>query len=347
MIEKIRIKNYRGIKSLEINNLKKYNFFIGNNGSSKTTSLEAICSAIPNAGGALVLIANSRGMQVKLSNNNSFFYNSNINDDIEFTLNDDITTKISLKNTININNNLINDDNLINLNSDQQFLYNILVVKNNNKVLYENNFGIDSSNRIFPIEIKTNTEWNKYIEKYGRSFWISPLTKYQNGMAQITKEMIENKKKEYILKAIEFFEEDIDDITSDGKEVLLSKKEVGKMLPLSSFGGGLSSALDIITSLFYDGITAIFIDEVETGLHYTNFPKFCEVLIEISSNKNIQFFITTHSDEFLKDFYNISAKKGNKEITTYRFQKIDGDIKTVYYPYERAINALKDGWDIR
>ncbi len=159
--------------------------------------------------------------------------------------------------------------------------------------------------------------------------------------------MIENKKKEYILKAIGFFEEDIDDIASDGMEVLLSKKGVGKMLPLSSFGGGLSSALDIITCLFYDGITSIFIDEVETGLHYTNFPKFCEVLIEISTNKNIQFFITTHSDEFLKDFYNISVKKGNEDITTYRFQKIDNNIKTIYYPYERAIRALKDGWDIR
>ena len=85
MIEKIRIKNYRGIKSLEINNLKKYNFFIGNNGSSKTTSLEAIFSAIPNDGNAIVIMANSRGMQVKLNNNNSFFYNSNISDDIEFT----------------------------------------------------------------------------------------------------------------------------------------------------------------------------------------------------------------------------------------------------------------------
>ena len=159
--------------------------------------------------------------------------------------------------------------------------------------------------------------------------------------------MIENKKKEYILKAIEFFEEDIDDIVSDGTEVLLSKKGVGKMLPLSSFGGGLSSALDIITCLFYDEITSIFIDEVETGLHYTNFPKFCEVLIEISTNKNIQFFITTHSDEFLKDFYNILVKKRNEDITTYRFQKIDSDIKIVYYPYERAIGALKDGWDIR
>ena len=341
MIEKIRIKNYRGINSLEIDNLKKYNFFIGNNGSSKTTSLEAIFSAIPNDGNAIVIMANSRGMQVKLSNNNSFFYNSNINDDIEFALNDDITTKISLKNINRLNNNLLGS------NSYNEFIYNVSVFKNNNKVLYESNFGIDSSNRIFPIEIKTNIEWNEYIEKYGRCFWISPLTKYQYGIAQIAKEMIENKKKEYILKAIGFFEEDIDDIVSDGTEVLLSKKGVGKMLPISSFGGGLSSALDIITCLFYDGITSIFIDEAETGLHYTNFPKFCEVLIDISTNKNIQFFITTHSDEFLKDFYNILVKKRNEDITTYRFQKIDSDIKIVYYPYERAIRALKDGWDIR
>ena len=332
MIEKIRIKNYRGIKSLEINNLKKYNFFIGNNGSSKTTSLEAIFSAIPNDGNAIVIMANSRGMQVKLNNNNSFFYNSNISDDIEFTLNDDITTKISLKNINRLNNNLLNSNNY------NEFIYNISVFEKNNKTLYESNFGIDPSNRIFPIEIKTNTEWNEYIEKYGRCFWISPLTKYQYGIAQITKEMIENKKKEYILKAIGFFEEDIDDIVSDGTEVLLSKKGVGKML---------SSALDIITCLFYDGITSIFIDEAETGLHYTNFPKFCEVLIDISTNKNIQFFITTHSDEFLKDFYNILVKKRNEDITTYRFQKIDSDIKIVYYPYERAIRALKDGWDIR
>ena len=341
MIEKIRIKNYRGIKSLEIDNLKKYNFFIGNNGSSKTTSLEAIFSAIPNDGNAIVIMANSRGMQVKLSNNNSFFYNSNISDDIEFTLNDDITTKISLKNINRLNNNLLNSNNY------NEFIYNISVFEKNNKTLYESNFGIDPSNRIFPIEIKTNTEWNEYIEKYGRCFWISPLTKYQYGIAQITKEMIENKKKEYILNAIRFFEEDIDDIVSDGTEVLLSKKGVGKMLPISSFGGGLSSALDIITCLFYDGITSIFIDEAETGLHYTNFPKFCEVLIDISTNKNIQFFITTHSDEFLKDFYNILVKKRNEDITTYRFQKIDSDIKIVYYPYERAIRALKDGWDIR
>ncbi len=341
MIEKIRIKNYRGIKSLEIDNLKKYNFFIGNNGSSKTTSLEAIFSAIPNDGNAIVIMANSRGMQVKLNNNNSFFYNSNISDDIEFTLNDDITTKISLKNINRLNNNLLNSNNY------NEFIYNISVFEKNNKTLYESNFGIDPSNRIFPIEIKTNTEWNEYIEKYGRCFWISPLTKYQYGIAQITKEMIENKKKEYILKAIGFFEEDIDDIVSDGTEVLLSKKGVGKMLPISSFGGGLSSALDIITCLFYDGITSIFIDEAETGLHYTNFPKFCEVLIDISTNKNIQFFITTHSDEFLKDFYNILVKKRNEDITTYRFQKIDSDIKIVYYPYERAVRALKDGWDIR
>ena len=50
----------------------------------------------------------------------------------------------------------------------------------------------------FPIEIKKNIEWNKCIEKYGKTIWISALTKYQNEMAQVIKEMIENKKKEYI-----------------------------------------------------------------------------------------------------------------------------------------------------
>ncbi len=154
MIEKIRIKNYRGIKSLEIDNLKKYNFFIGNNGSSKTTSLEAIFSAIPNDGSAIVLMANSRGMQVKLNNNNSFFYNSNINDNIEFTLNDDITTKISVKNTTYVNNN-----SLVNLNSYKQFLYNILVAKNDNGILFKSNIGIDVSNNIIS-PIKDETEKN-------------------------------------------------------------------------------------------------------------------------------------------------------------------------------------------
>ena len=42
MIKSIRIKNYRGIKDLEIDNFKKYNFFIGDNGSKKTTILESI-----------------------------------------------------------------------------------------------------------------------------------------------------------------------------------------------------------------------------------------------------------------------------------------------------------------
>lgn len=42
MIKSIAIKNYRGIKDLEINNFKKYNFFIGDNGSKKTTILESL-----------------------------------------------------------------------------------------------------------------------------------------------------------------------------------------------------------------------------------------------------------------------------------------------------------------
>ena len=43
MIKSIRIKNYRGIKDLEIGNFKKYNFFIGDNGSKKNENKKRKC----------------------------------------------------------------------------------------------------------------------------------------------------------------------------------------------------------------------------------------------------------------------------------------------------------------
>lgn len=42
MIKKLNIKNFRGLKSIENIECDKFNIFIGDNGTSKTTILEAI-----------------------------------------------------------------------------------------------------------------------------------------------------------------------------------------------------------------------------------------------------------------------------------------------------------------
>ena len=103
MLKSIEIKNYRGIKNLKIDNFKKYNFFVGDNGSCKTTILESLFSAFPNSPEGIITAANSRGLQVNLDNKYNFFFNADEENKIEFILNDEIVTKINTKNFIEKN----------------------------------------------------------------------------------------------------------------------------------------------------------------------------------------------------------------------------------------------------
>ena len=48
MIKKVKIENFRAIKNQEIN-LKNYNIIIGNNGTGKTSVLEAINYALSSS----------------------------------------------------------------------------------------------------------------------------------------------------------------------------------------------------------------------------------------------------------------------------------------------------------
>lgn len=346
MIESISVKNYRGIESLELNNFKRYNFFVGDNSSCKTTLLEAIfCSTISNLYG-VVNVANTKGETIKCENINSFFYNADTDNNIEFILNGNIKTIIKLK-----ENELENlapqplENEKIRNGEDFRFLYNIIKEINNQKeldidILVNNNFYLREEKKLVTEEFK------RYVVLDRRGVFVSPFTKYLNTTAQTVKNLIEDKQKNKLLEVLNIFEKDIDDIVSDGVKILLSKKNIKKMLPISSFGNGLSSILDIAASLINTEISYIFIDEIETGIHYLNYEKFIKVLIEIIKRKEIQIFMTTHSKEFLEIFYK-ELNKNSEDICLYRFQKIKDKLSKVYYPKERAINAIKNGWDIR
>ena len=95
MIKSISIKNYRGIKDLEIDNFKKYNFFIGDNGSKKTTILESIgiSLSVLNFTSPLTYMLN-RQIKVKNENISSLFFNSDIKNKVEFILKTDNILKL-------------------------------------------------------------------------------------------------------------------------------------------------------------------------------------------------------------------------------------------------------------
>lgn len=63
--------------------------------------------------------------------------------------------------------------------------------------------------------------------------------------------------------------------------------------------------------------------------------------------KDVQLFITTHSKEFLSEFYKALNKNGEESVSLYRFEKVKNELKQRFYSKTEAIEAMEKGWDVR
>lgn len=332
MINSIQIKNYRGIKDMRIDNFKKYNIFTGDNGSCKTTILEVLVISNTDVV-SLIQIARERDFRLNHNNMSSFFYNTKVTDNISILVNNRYETEINLE----------QDDEKIFYDeysdSEEKFLYRY-VQKDNGEVVER-------------VEVfKKNDGYSSKGKKYKDTFqkkntiFITPKKVVGITLANSIKELIEKKRKNEILELLNKFDSNIDDVISDGKEIKVSLKEAKEFIPISSLGNGIVAILEIIISTL-DDLDKIYIDEIETGIHYLNYPKLCKILIDILQEKNIQLFITTHSKEFIEAFC-YALREKNEDMSLYRFEKIRGNqLKQKYYSREDVLETIHEGWDVR
>jgi len=352
MIKSIRIKNYRGIKDLEIGNFKKYNFFIGDNGSKKTTILESIGIGLSLLNFEKILgSARNRKMKIKKENVSSLFFNSDTNNTIKFIL--ETTDNIKTETVISIDKTLsmFQDFSSSEINNDfSNYLYTIkkrikedklktnIYVKENSQIIYK-----DSKMDKIPLSFQN------FLEKYNISIEISDNLKNSSDTIFQIDRIIKNRKKEELLKYLQIIDKDIKEIYINDEEIFVEKETLKEFIPISSIGDGMVLALDIITSLILiDDFRVILIDEIERGIYYKNYRKLSEIIIELcKNNPNIQLFITTHSKEFLEAFNEalVETEKDNFSLFSLRNKKEKLDF--VHYTSEELKDTLETGWDPR
>ena len=352
MIKSIRIKNYRGIKDLEIGNFKKYNFFIGDNGSKKTTILESIGIGVSLLNFEKILgSARNRKMKIKKENVSSLFFNSDTNNTIKFIL--ETTDNVKVETTVSIDKTLsmFQDFSSSEINNDfSNYLYTIkkrikedklktnIYVKENSQIIYK-----DSKMDKIPLSFQN------FLEKYNISIEISDNLKNSSDTIFQIDRIIKNKKKEELLKYLQIIDKDIKEIYINDEEIFVEKETLKEFIPISSIGDGMVLALDVITSLILvDDFRVILIDEIERGIYYKNYRKLSEIIIELcKNNPNIQLFITTHSKEFLEAFNEalVETEKDNFSLFSLRNKKEKLDF--VHYTSEELKDTLETGWDPR
>ena len=352
MIKSIAIKNYRGIKDLEIDNFKKYNFFIGDNGSKKTTILESLGIGLSLLNFEKILrSAKNRKMKIKKENISSLFFNSDTTNVIDFIL--ETTDNVKVETTVSIDKTLsmFQDFSSSEINNDfSDYLYTIkkrikqdnlktnIYVKENSQIIYR-----DSEMDKIPLSFQN------FLEKYNISIEISDNLKNSSDTIFQIDRIIKNRKKEELLKYLQIIDKDIKEIYINDEEIFVEKETLKEFIPISSIGDGMVLALDVITSLILvDDFRLILIDEIERGIYYKNYRKLSEIIIELcKDNQNIQLFITTHSKEFLEVFNEslLEFEKDNFSLFSLRNKKEKLDV--VHYTSEELKDTLETGWDPR
>lgn len=302
MIEFLKIKNFKAFKDFEIKDLSSINIFVGKANTGKTTILEAL----------------------------SFLYESPTNRTIDYDLD-----ARGLKNS---NKTIIQESQIYEDGAFESLFYDI-----------------DTSQK---IEISTNvrklelTFSEKKTMVIGNSAQVKKILKphyepksipdtvnliHSNHKAELLNNLYaqisnDNHKKKEFVDYLKSFDEDFYECELKNDSLYIRTKSLSKAINIKQMGQGVVFYATIC-ALLVRGDKVIIIDELENGLHYSALKMALKIIFDKAKDKNIQFFISTHSRELLE--------KANSMLDNHEFSQDLLNVFSVFKNSKNEINYIK------
>lgn len=332
MLKSLLIKNFKKFEKLDLHEFSRVNIFVGNNNSGKSTILEAIeiCSAndFYNSLQRSLRIRNidesrtvmRRMMPVRqrfdlLGNVEDFLFHDTKLKQATFA----VTGNKILPDTvisIGVGNNI--NTGQIDLISDQSMRENNLIKRSVNykvtthgNLRNESSIMVDNDNGLMSTRIK---------QPYRIGDVIYFQTKDMSVVGSMYSNLVKNKKKNQLIEKLQIFDKNIMNIELINEDFSV---DVGKdvLLPINYLGSGIVSLIYLIIYMLNaeDGI--LLIDELENGIYYKKLVDLVKTIDSLSEELNVQLFITTHSDDLIRNLGNFN------ELSLYRLNpKFNGGV---------------------
>ena len=328
MLKNIDIQNYRAIKQISLNNFANINIFTGAANAGKSSILEAVyflCNINIDTLNNILKIRNFTDEKDMFS---ALFYDYNTKNNIKINgiIDDDITCSISSGNSI-VYDSLDNWLNIIKINYDAGFNGSTYSAVLDNKLKLQ----MKLDDNFFPPD---------YSAEYLASF--SNYDTLKNNLAKI---LVNNNSKKLLNKYLKEFDDNIEDIMFIGNIISVSYKYLSNAVNIKSMGKGFYTYLTILSAVL-SGSKIIIIDEIENGIHFSLMKKLIDNIINISKENNIQFFISTHSKEFLEIFNN-QIQKTDINIKLYNIYDKDKIINAIEYNKDQICSMIYNQNEIR
>ena len=309
MISFLKIKNYRGIKSCTIGDLKKVNVFIGRNNSGKSSLLESLYLASASFNFNEVL---SKKVENKIDYllNRRFFRGlkwGSAKEVLWYNYNTEVPITIELKmNSENLRIDLFewHQHPLIKHKVDAYdyvcLIDKYLVNSRTHSVAFSDRFQEFDKFKQFMSNFKfIDVSLMQEIDVIEKKLW---------------KDLLKNRYDKLIVEVLrEGYEIEVEDLTyttyDEGRTYQLAVKLPQTTIRVDDLGDGARYSLILIMISALSKNTVLLIEEPENHQHPSGLAKTFDMFLSLVKKNNIQVFISTHSLDFLKLLKDISQKK--------------------------------------
>jgi AAA15 family ATPase/GTPase len=336
------INNFRGIDSLELNDLKKINLIVGRNNCGKTSILEALFLLSGMSNPQLpFIIQQLRDMLITDDDGFSHLF--------KFCQTGE-KIKISGKMDMDLRNLEIEPDYPFPEESTQvdktikhssSSIASISGLRLNFRTGKNDMYSLNFSLKDNKITLAPN-----YKEKLECHF-ITPAN-YWNGIDAKINSLIINKKKDVLIRILKMIDPQIENFEMGGKNIYI---DIGqpKLLPINVMGDGIRRIVALIATISSIPNGVLLVDEIETGFHYTTLSILWKAVIAACNEYHVQLIATTHSYECidaLAKSYSEHDPSGD-DIRLYRIDKDNTRHKAYMYNSALIEAGIKDTIEVR
>ncbi|MFP6262335.1 AAA family ATPase [Helicobacter pylori] len=333
MIQSVRIKNFKNFKDTTIDGFTKLNIITGENNAGKSNLLEVLYCLVGKdmhpCTNILEIYDNIRKEPLTTESQNLMFYNLNTRKPIRITTTSDNNQTLDLQIELITNENQKVRESQIIPTAEQAQAFSQLkfIFKKDKEEIYNDYLNIARIPNFPPIPNQSG--YNRQFKNFEPS-QLQKLLPFEsaviipsdvarkrdvinsnaihimnpNIIQAVRKILDDNQLEKRLNQSLNQFDKNIQAIRFNANNQLkLEMKNIKEKVPLSMFGDGLMKYLHIMSAFIANNATTIYIDEVENGLHFSRMRLLLEKIIDFINNnkdRNLQAFMTTHSQEFVE-----------------------------------------------
>lgn len=350
MFRNINIENFRGVKSVQVGDLRRVNLFFGKNNCGKSSLLEALYLITEQSNPLLPVSINNFRNYSRVTEKDIIldFYGLDATKEIHISAEADDGKNRDLRIAeIKSNSNKIA---LEELEKESVIAPNgfyglrLSYSLGNSGTVYKSDIVIKNDGK---NEAKINSD-SRYKEDIESLYLPSAYSQYS-----VTKkyaQIVENKQENYIVDILRTIEPRIKDMQLVGNSLMV---DVGlpQRLPVNVMGDGIRKLLYIIIAIYECQNGILLIDEVDNGFHYSAMSLLWKAILYASKNNNTQVFVTTHNIDSLKGLVNVLHTENateKQDVAAFKLIKKDDDsLKALRYDYEQMSYAIEQEMEMR